>query len=54
MQVASVEADQIWRTYALTTQSSVPSWGLGAISHRAGAGSTSYVYDSSAGSGTYA
>ncbi|KAK7697338.1 hypothetical protein SLS64_013636 [Diaporthe eres] len=52
--VAAVEADQIWSLYALTTQSSVPSWGLGAISHKAGAGSTSYVYDSSAGTGTYA
>lgn len=52
--VAAVEADQIWSLYALTTQTSVPSWGLGAISHKAGAGSTSYVYDSSAGTGTYA
>ncbi|KAH8752988.1 Allergen Asp f 13 [Diaporthe sp. PMI_573] len=52
--VAAVEADQIWSLYALTTQASVPSWGLGAISHKAGAGSTSYIYDSSAGSGTYA
>ncbi|KAI7784959.1 alkaline serine protease alp1 [Diaporthe eres] len=52
--VAAVEADQIWSLYALTTQSSVPSWGLGAISHKAGAGPTSYVYDSSAGTGTYA
>lgn len=40
--------------YALTTQSSAPSWGLGAISHSAGAGSSSYIYDTSAGSGTYA
>lgn len=53
-QVAAVEADQIWSLYALTTQSSIPSWGLGAVSHKAGAGSTSYVYDSTAGSGTYA
>lgn len=49
-----MEADQIWSLYALTTQTNIPSWGLGAISHKAGAGSTSYVYDSSAGTGTYA
>lgn len=52
--MAAVEADQIWSLYALTTQSNAPSWGLGAISHTAGAGSTAYVYDSSAGTGTYA
>ncbi|POS74329.1 alkaline proteinase [Diaporthe helianthi] len=52
--VSAVEADQIWSLYALTTQPNTPSWGLGAISHKAGAGSTSYVYDSSAGTGTYA
>jgi oryzin len=37
---------------AITTQSDTP-WGLGTISHKA-AGSTKYVYDSSAGTGTYA
>ncbi|KAH7149847.1 peptidase S8/S53 domain-containing protein [Dactylonectria estremocensis] len=37
---------------ALTTQSSA-TWGLGTISHRT-SGSTSYIYDTSAGSGTYA
>ncbi|KAI3390566.1 hypothetical protein diail_9190 [Diaporthe ilicicola] len=52
--VAAVEADQIWSLYALTTQASAPSWGLGAVSHKAGAGSSSYIYDSSAGTGTYA
>ena len=36
---------------ALTTQTG-STWGLGRISHRA-RGSTSYIYDSSAGSGTY-
>jgi subtilisin family serine protease len=36
---------------ALTTQSGAP-WGLGAISHKS-AGSTSYVYDTTAGSGSY-
>ncbi|KAH7015500.1 peptidase S8/S53 domain-containing protein [Ilyonectria destructans] len=37
---------------ALTTQSS-STWGLGTISHRT-SGSTSYIYDTSAGSGSYA
>lgn len=32
----------------------MPSWGLAAISKRAGAGTSSYIYDTSAGSGTYA
>lgn len=52
--MAAVEQDQTWYLNALTTQSSVPSWGLAAISKRAGAGTSSYVYDSSAGQGTYA
>ncbi|KAJ4863521.1 subtilase family domain-containing protein [Trichoderma breve] len=37
---------------ALTTQTGAP-WGLGTVSHRT-SGSTSYIYDTSAGSGTYA
>ncbi|KAH7125756.1 alkaline proteinase [Dendryphion nanum] len=37
---------------ALTTQSGA-TWGLGAISHRTGS-STSYIYDTSAGEGTFA
>lgn len=37
---------------ALTTQSGAP-WGLGTVSHRT-SGSTSYIYDSSAGAGTFA
>ncbi|KAF4454235.1 alkaline proteinase [Fusarium austroafricanum] len=37
---------------ALTTQSGAP-WGLGTISHRS-SGSTSYIYDTTAGSGSYA
>lgn len=53
-EVASVESDQVWHLYALTTQSSVPSWGLGAVSSRSGAGASSYIYDSSAGAGTFA
>ncbi|CAN8097636.1 unnamed protein product [Discula destructiva] len=52
-EVAAVEEDKVWSLYALTTQTSAPSWGLGAISHKAGAGVSSYIYDSSAGSGTY-
>lgn len=35
------------------TQSNVPSWGLARISHR-NRGFTTYVYDNSAGSGTFA
>lgn len=37
---------------ALTTQSGAP-WGLGTISHRT-SGSTSYIYDTTAGQGSYA
>ncbi|KAL4782826.1 peptidase S8/S53 domain-containing protein [Aspergillus varians] len=50
--VAYVEEDQIWYLDALTTQTGAP-WGLGAISHQ-GESSTNYIYDTSAGSGTYA
>ncbi|KAK6215760.1 subtilase [Colletotrichum tabaci] len=50
--VASVERDQIWTLSAIATQSGAP-WGLGTISHRT-SGSTQYVYDDRAGSGTYA
>jgi oryzin len=48
----SVEEDQIWYLYALTSQSGAP-WGLGSISHKSSASSTTYIYDSSAGQGTY-
>ncbi|KAF4470161.1 Alkaline ase [Fusarium albosuccineum] len=61
-EVAFVEPDRIIRLdfeeskelsdRALTTQSGAP-WGLGTISHR-NSGSTSYIYDTSAGGGTYA
>lgn len=56
-----VEEDQIWTLFtkpedlsarAQTTQRDAP-WGLGTVSHRI-PGSTDYVYDTSAGSGTYA
>ncbi|KAL4941537.1 alkaline protease 1 [Aspergillus oleicola] len=50
--VAQVEEDQVWYVDALTTQTGAP-WGLGAISHR-GQSSTNYIYDTSAGEGTYA
>lgn len=49
-QVAWIERDGKMHISALTTRSGSP-WGLGRISHRS-AGSTSYVYDTSAGSGT--
>ena len=65
IQVALVEPDTIAYLYynveevheapekkALTTQSGA-TWGLGAISHKSGA-STSYIYDTTAGEGTYA
>ncbi|KAK1999882.1 subtilase [Colletotrichum falcatum] len=51
-EVASVERDQIWTLDAIATQSGAP-WGLGAISSRS-SGSSQYVYDDRAGSGTYA
>ncbi|KAK1979551.1 subtilase [Colletotrichum cereale] len=51
-EVASVERDQIWTLSAVVTQSGAP-WGLGAISHRT-SGSTQYVHDNLAGTGTFA
>ncbi|KAJ8114049.1 hypothetical protein ONZ43_g5000 [Nemania bipapillata] len=60
-QVAEVEQDQVWHLFdephelaerALVTQTGAP-WGLGTISHKT-SGSTSYIYDSSAGTGTFA
>ncbi|KAH8196440.1 hypothetical protein TruAng_009400 [Truncatella angustata] len=61
--VASVEEDQIWYLFdepaktehasrALVTQTGA-TWGLGTVSHTT-SGSTTYIYDSTAGSGTYA
>ncbi|KFZ24767.1 hypothetical protein V502_00755 [Pseudogymnoascus sp. VKM F-4520 (FW-2644)] len=49
-QVAWIEKDVKMHASFLTTRPSAP-WGLGRISHRS-PGSTSYVYESSAGSGT--
>ncbi|KAF5010345.1 hypothetical protein FDECE_3496 [Fusarium decemcellulare] len=65
--VEIVEQDKIWtldwikeepdqdahlEKRALTTQTGAP-WGLGTVSHRS-KGSTSYIYDTTAGQGTYA
>jgi len=49
--VISVEPDSVVSIGALTTQASAP-WGLARISHRA-RGATTYIYDTTAGSGTY-
>ncbi|KAI1263685.1 peptidase S8/S53 domain-containing protein [Xylariaceae sp. FL1019] len=58
-EVADVEEDQVFylqdmplKDRALTTQSGA-TWGLGTVSHKS-SGSTSYIYDTTAGSGTYA
>ncbi|KAI0143441.1 peptidase S8/S53 domain-containing protein [Xylariaceae sp. FL1272] len=58
-EVADVEEDQVFylqdmplEDRALTTQSGA-TWGLGTVSHKT-SGSTSYIYDTTAGSGTYA
>ncbi|KAI2782573.1 alkaline proteinase [Daldinia loculata] len=59
--VAEIEEDQVYYLFdespeaskrALTTQTG-STWGLGTVSHRT-SGSTSYIYDSSAGQGTFA
>ncbi|KAB5578875.1 extracellular alkaline serine protease [Coniochaeta sp. 2T2.1] len=52
--VEAVEEDQVWHPYddAIASQSNAP-WGLVRLSHR-NRGATDYVYDSSAGRGTYA
>jgi oryzin len=49
--VMAVEQDYMMKVSALTTQASAP-WGLASISSRT-AGATSYIYDSSAGTGTF-
>ncbi|EHK96957.1 Subtilisin-like protein [Glarea lozoyensis ATCC 20868] len=49
-EVAFVEPDQMMYTSALRTQTGA-TWGLGRISHRA-PGTTTYIYDSTAGAGT--
>lgn len=50
-EVLYVEPDSVVSIGALQTQTGA-TWGLGRISHRA-RGSTSYIYDSTAGSGTF-
>uniref|UniRef100_L2FCI6 Alkaline serine protease alp1 n=1 Tax=Colletotrichum fructicola (strain Nara gc5) TaxID=1213859 RepID=L2FCI6_COLFN len=50
--VVAVERDQIWTLFAIVSQTGAP-WGLGTISHKT-SGSTTYVYDNAAGTGTYA
>ncbi|KAH7034607.1 alkaline protease [Microdochium trichocladiopsis] len=60
--VLEVEQDQIWTLFdeveepaskrALVTQTGA-TWGLGTVSHR-NPGSTSYIYDNTAGQGTFA
>ncbi|KAI2638509.1 subtilase [Xylaria nigripes] len=59
--VAHVEQDQVWHLFddvheiserSLVTQTGAP-WGLGTVSHKAKS-ATSYIYDSTAGAGTYA
>jgi hypothetical protein len=51
--ILSIERNTVVRTSALVTQEDVPSYGLARISSRQN-GATSYIYDSSAGEGTYA
>jgi hypothetical protein len=51
VQVLTIEPDFIMRTSALVTQTNAP-WGLASISSRK-AGATSYVYDDTAGKGTF-
>src|SRR4051794_5976309 len=51
-QVLAVEPVAVWELYDTVTQTDAP-WGLGSISHRT-PDHTDYLYDSSAGEGTYA
>lgn len=50
--IESIEPNTRVTTSALVTQNNVPSYGLARISHREN-GATSYVYDDSAGVGTF-
>jgi len=52
-EVLYVEEDKVVTADSLVTQSNVPSWGLARVSHTRD-GATSYVYDSTAGQGTFA
>lgn len=51
--IESIEQDQVVRANAITRQANPPSYGLVRISHREN-GARDYVYDDSAGAGTYA
>jgi hypothetical protein len=51
--IQSIERNTVVRTSALVTQENVPSYGLARISSDKNA-ANSYIYDSSAGEGTYA
>ncbi|KAL7782522.1 alkaline proteinase [Trichoderma ceciliae] len=51
MYLSDIVEDIVEDKRALTTQTGAP-WGLGAVSHRT-SGSTSYIYDTSAGAGTF-
>ncbi|SPO06424.1 related to subtilisin-like serine protease [Cephalotrichum gorgonifer] len=51
-EVLAVEPVAVWELYDTVTQEDAP-WGLGSISHRTPS-HTDYLYDSSAGEGTYA
>lgn len=51
-EVLAVEPVAVWELYDLTNQEGAP-WGLGSISHRT-PDHTTYVYDESAGEGTWA
>jgi oryzin len=50
--VESVEQDQTWTLFAQVSQNNAP-WGLARISHR-NPGATNYLYDDTAGVGTFA
>ncbi|GAM91282.1 hypothetical protein ANO11243_093300 [Dothideomycetidae sp. 11243] len=50
--VITVEKDRVWQLQGLERQRRSP-WGLHSISHRGGKTGCTYLYESSAGSGTY-
>lgn len=51
-EVLNIEQDSIMTTFDFVTQSNTENWGLAAMSSRT-KGATDYIYDSSAGQGTY-
>ncbi|KAF2150273.1 subtilisin-like protein, partial [Myriangium duriaei CBS 260.36] len=52
--VDSIEADQIWSTHSVVSQQNPANYGLNRISQRALKQEEPYLYDSSAGHGTFA